>query len=64
MNELTRELNTKEAIENIAQICGLGIKEVKELQLKLREIIQKLKNELISTIRNLTVHNKIQLRFD
>ena len=136
MHGMTRELNTKESIENIAQICDLeleeiphcdtindvfekvkvgrnrwkienegfniqkngtfdighlysknqtaikvhylmiqiahilrqmlekGIKEIKELRLKLKEISQKLKQELISTIRNLTVHSKIQLRFD
>ena len=32
--------------------------------MKLKEISQILKNTLISTITNLTVHNKIQLRFD
>lgn len=28
MNELTRELNTEESIENIAQICGLELEEI------------------------------------
>ncbi len=48
----------------IRQLLENGIKEIKELGLKLKEISQKLKQQLISTIRNLTVHNKIQLRFD
>ena len=48
----------------LRQMLEKGIKEVKELNLKLKEISQKLKDELISTIRNLTVHSKIQLRFD
>ena len=48
----------------LRQLLEKGIKEVKELKLKLKEISQKLKNQLISTITNLTVHNKIQLRFD
>ena len=48
----------------LRQMVEKGVKEIKELKLKLKEISQKLKQELISTIRNLTVHNKIQLRFD
>lgn len=28
MNELTREINTKEAIENIVQICNLELEEI------------------------------------
>ena len=48
----------------LRQMLEKGIKEVKELKLKLKEISQQLKQELISTIRNLTVHIKIQLRFD
>ena len=48
----------------LRQLLERGIKEIKELELKLKEISQTLKNTLISTITNLTVHNKIQLRFD
>ena len=48
----------------LRQLLEKGIKEIKELALKLKEISQKLKHELISTINNLTLHNKIQLRFD
>ena len=48
----------------LRQMLEKGIKEIKELKLKLREISQTLKQELISTIKNLTVHSKIQLRFD
>ena len=48
----------------LRQMLEKGVKEIKELKLKLKEISQQLKKELISTIRNLTVHNKIQLRFD
>ena len=48
----------------LRQILEKGVKEIKELRLKLIEISQTLKHELISTIINLTVHSKIQLRFD
>ena len=48
----------------IRQLLEKGIKEIKELKLKLIEISQKIKDQLISTITNLTVHDKIQLRFD
>ena len=48
----------------LRQLLENGVKEIKELNLKLKEISQTLKNTLISTITNLTVHSKIQLRFD
>ena len=48
----------------LRQLLERGIKEIKELALKLKEISQTLKQELISTIKNLTVHKKVQLRFD
>ena len=48
----------------LRQLLENGISSIKELKLKLKEISQKLKEQLISTITNLTVHNKIQLRFD
>lgn len=49
----------------IRQLLEKGIKEVKELRLKLKEISQKIKEQLISTIiTNLTVHSKVQLRFE
>lgn len=48
----------------LRQLLENGVKEIKELNMKLKEISQTLKNTLISTITNLTVHNKIQLRFD
>lgn len=48
----------------IRQLLENGIKEIKELKLKLKEISQHLKQELISTISNLKVHKKVQLRFD
>ena len=48
----------------LRQLLENGVKEIKELNLKLKEISQTLKNTLISTIANLTVHSKIQLRFD
>ena len=40
------------------------LKTIKELNLKLKEIIQIIAKELISTITNLTQHRKVQLRFD
>ena len=48
----------------IRQLVEKGIKEIKELKLKLKEISQNIKQQLISTISNLTVHKKVQLRFD
>lgn len=48
----------------IRQLLENGIKEIKELQLKLKEISQHIKKELISTITNLTALKKVQLRFD
>ena len=48
----------------LRQLLEKGIAAIKDLKLKLNEISQKLKQQLISTITNLTVHNKIQLRFD
>lgn len=48
----------------IRQLLEKGIKEIKELKLKLKEISQHIKKSLISTITNLTVHRLVQLRFD
>ena len=48
----------------IRQLLENGIKEIKELKLKLKEISQIITKELISTITNLIVHRKVQLRFD
>lgn len=48
----------------IRQLLEKGIKEIKELKLKLKEISQSIKTKLISTITNLTEHKNIQLRFD
>ena len=49
----------------IRQLLEKGIKSIKELKLKLKEISQNIKEKLISTkISNLEVHKKAQLRFD
>lgn len=48
----------------LRQMLENGIKEIKDLQLKIKEVSQKIKEALTSTITNLTVHKKIQLRFD
>ncbi len=48
----------------LRQLLENGIKEIKELKLKLKEISLHIKNELISTISNLMVHKRVQLRFD
>ena len=48
----------------IRQMLEKGSKKVKEIKLKIKEISQLIKKTLISTTQNLTVHNKIQLRFD
>ena len=48
----------------IRQLLEKGIKEIKELKLKLKEISQNIKQALISTISNLTILRVVQLRFD
>ena len=48
----------------IRQMLEKGSKEVKELKIKIKEISHHMKKALISTIISLTVHVKIQLRFD
>ena len=48
----------------IRQMLEKGLKTIKDIKLKIEEISQHMKQELISTIINLTVHRKIQLRFD
>ena len=49
----------------IRQLVENGIKEIKELKFKLKEISQQIKKVLISNIiTNLKVHKKVQLRFD
>lgn len=49
----------------LRQLLEKGIKEIKELKLKLKEISQTLKQTLISRfITNLEVHRKVQLRFE
>ena len=48
----------------LRQLLENGLSSIKELKLQLKEISHQLKKQLISTITNLTVHNKIQLRFD
>lgn len=48
----------------IRQLLENGIKQIKELGLKLKEISQIITKELISTITNLKVLKKVQLRFD
>jgi hypothetical protein len=49
----------------IRQLIEKGLKTIKEMNLKLKEISQNIKEKLISiTIINLEVHKKVQLRFD
>lgn len=48
----------------IRQLLEKGSKNIKEMELKINEISHKIKQTLISTITNLMVHNKVQLRFD
>lgn len=48
----------------IRQLLEKGSKALKELKLKIKEISQILKYELISTLLIITEHSKIQLRFD
>ena len=48
----------------IRQLLEKGVKEIKEIRIKLKEISQLIKKQLISTITNLATHNRVQLRFD
>ena len=48
----------------IRQLLENGLKEVKKIKLKIKEISQIITKELISTFTNLTAHRKVQLRFD
>ena len=48
----------------IRQMLENGIKEIKEMKLKLKEISHEIKKQLISTITNLIALKKVQLRFD
>ena len=48
----------------IRQLLENGVKEIKQLGLKLKEISQNIKQTLISTLTNLTALRKVQLRFD
>jgi len=48
----------------IRQLLENGVKEIKDLKLKLKEISQTIKTMLISTISNLTELRKRQLRFE
>lgn len=48
----------------IRQMLEKGSKEIKELKLKIKEISQMIKKALISTLENLEVHNRVQLRFE
>lgn len=60
MNELTSELNTKEAIENIAHICGLELEEIPHCDtindvfknIEVREIEEIIKYMIVKMIRN------------
>lgn len=48
----------------IRQLLEKGSKEIKEMDIKINEISHKIKQTLISIITNLTVHSRVQLRFD
>lgn len=48
----------------IRQLLEKGSKNIKEMGLKINEISHQIKQTLISTITNLTVHSRVQLRFD
>lgn len=54
MNELTRELNTEESIENIAQICGLELEEIPHCD-TINDVFKNIKVEEIEKIRKYMV---------
>ena len=59
MHEITRELNTKEAIENIATICGLELEEIPHCD-TINNIFKEVKVEEIEEIRKYMIVRMIR----
>ena len=59
MHEMTRELNTKEAIKNIALICGLELEEIPHCD-TINDVFEKVKIEEIEKIRKYIINRLIR----
>ena len=59
MNELTREFNTEEAIENIARICGLRLEEIPHCD-TINNVFKKVKEKEIEEIRKYMIVKMIR----
>ena len=59
MNELTRELNTEEAIENIAKICGLKLEEIPHCD-TINDVFKKIDVKEIEEIRKYMIVKMIR----
>lgn len=59
MHELTREFNTNEAIENIAQICGLKLEEIPHCD-TINDVFKNIKVEEIEQIRKYMITRLIR----
>ena len=59
MQGMTRELNTEEAIENIAQICGLELKEIPHCD-TINDVFEEVKVEEIEKIRKYMITKLIR----
>ena len=59
MHGLTRELNTEEAIENIAQICGLELEEIPHCD-TINDVFKNIKVEEIEQIRKYMITRLIR----
>ena len=59
MQGMTRELNTKESIENIAQICDLELEEIPHCD-TINDVFKKVKIEEIEEIRKYMINKLIR----
>ena len=59
MNEMTRELNTEEAIENIAKICGLELEEIPHCD-TINNVFEQVEVEEIEEIRKYIITRLIR----
>ena len=59
MHGMTRELNTKESIENIAQICDLELEEIPHCD-TINDVFEKVKIEEIEKIRKYMINKLIR----
>ena len=58
MNEMTSEFNTKQAIENIAKICGLKLDEIPHCD-TINDVFEQIKVNEIEEIRKYMINTWI-----